>query len=139
VFHLPDIKGMYRVREEFSDVVSDILLKGKFVAYEKALIFSDKRLHNFALSFDSLQKHIRGSLEKVIFHVGDDVWVELRAGDSSSFPLNSIGEPVIFLNFGTEFYTPNVQRLLALIGEDKVEVVHQPLTDFDDSLAYQNS
>lgn len=59
-----------------------VILKGKLIVYEKAIIFEDERLQCFVAEFENL--------EKSVVHVGQNVWMELKLIDNDTMPLNTV-------------------------------------------------
>ena len=92
--------GMMPVKEQFTDVVRDIVLTGKMSFYEKGFIYTDSRLGAFVVPYTSVAK--------ITFHVTDDRdWMEIAITDEGMnlIPANYIVESVFFLIVPHEFST----------------------------------
>ena len=58
------------LKEEFSDVLDDIVINGKMIFYEKGLVFQDYKLHATVLPFT----HIAAMN---IYNISNDWWLEI--------------------------------------------------------------
>lgn len=113
VFSLTDLEGLYPVKQKYSDILPNVVLAGKLVVYENAIIFEDTSLHNFVIDLKDI--------EKVSFYTSKDTWADIQVRDTSSFPLNTIADGRIIINIKNNFYSKNMNLLCEAIGEERIE------------------
>lgn len=118
-FVINTLEGVLPLKRKYAETLPDFILKGKLVVYEKALIFEDSSMHNFMISYDTI--------EQIRFYTGKTTWAEIMVNSTTSFPMNSICENKIYINVGKHFYSKNLNLMCTLIGEDKI----QKLTEAD--------
>ena len=83
-FNVANIEGIMPMKESYDDVMPEYLLKGKMAVFTNGLVFEDKRLHLFV--------GLWHQIEKVIFHMSGEFWLEIIFSDTSSTPLNSVND-----------------------------------------------
>lgn len=68
-FHEMGFVGIQTMKDKYVELLPEVILTGKLVAYEKAMIFHDERLHNYVISYDSIDK-------VDVYDGGKSVWAD---------------------------------------------------------------
>lgn len=103
LFTLEPTNGFYPVKKAHKGALGGFMLEGKLIVYEKAIIFEDRNMHNFVVGLEDI--------EKVVFHIGKETWMEVLVNDNSSFPMNTIAESRVAINIKNTLYSKNLNVL----------------------------
>lgn len=132
VFAVTNTEGVYPVKSQYKEILPNLALCGKFIVYEKGIIFEDKYLHNFIVD-------IKG-IDKIEFYISKDTWAVIHVNENTSFPLNSMAESKVCVNIKNTLYSKDMAVLIEAVGEDKIEKIGENfLTKFKEYRLPQNT